>query len=114
MELGDHSDASIADGGDMKRARWVAVVVFWILLVASIGLDPYYPWLRVVWTAGGLALLAIGSIYSLVEMSRRGYRTGEFSYYRGVPRFLWWIVLDDEEYEKRVSQTKAKSKPESG
>jgi hypothetical protein len=113
MELGDHTDARIADGGYMKRVRWIAVAVFWILFVASIGLDPYYPWLRVVWTAGGLALLAIGSIYSLVEMSRRGYRTAEFSYYRGVPRFLWWIVLDDEEYEKRTSHAKAKSGPES-
>jgi hypothetical protein len=30
----------------MKRLRWMAVVVFWILFLASIGLDPYYPGLR--------------------------------------------------------------------
>jgi len=97
----------------MKRLRWMAVVVFWILFLASIGLDPYYPGLRVVWTAAGLVLMALGSIYSLVEMSRRGHRTGEFSYYRGVPRILWWIVLDDEEYEKRISKAKAQSRPDS-
>jgi hypothetical protein len=77
--------------------RWIAVVVFWILIVASIGLDPYYPWLPAVWTVLGIGSLVVGSIYSVVEMSRRRYRTGEFSYDRGVPRFLWWIALDDEE-----------------
>jgi len=75
----------------MNRRRWIAVVVFWILFVAFIGLDPYHPWLRAVWAVLGIGLLVVGSIYSVVEMSRRGYRTGEFSYYRGVPRFLWWI-----------------------
>jgi len=53
------------------------------------------------------------AIYSLVEMSRRGHRTGEFSYYRGVPRILGWIVLDDEEYEKRTSKAKAQSRADS-
>jgi energy-coupling factor transporter transmembrane protein EcfT len=97
----------------MNRRRWIAVIVFWILFVASIGLDPYYPWLRVVWTVLGIGLLVVGSIYSVVETSRRGYRTGEFSYYRGVPRFLWWIVLDDEEYEKRTSKSKEIPSPDS-
>ena len=97
----------------MNRRRWIAVVVFWILFVASIGLDPYYPWLRVAWTVLGIGLLVVGSIYSVVETSRRGYRTGEFSYYRGVPRFLWSIVLDDEEYEKRTSKSKQMPGPDS-
>jgi hypothetical protein len=97
----------------MNRPRWIAVVVFWILFVASIGLDPYHPWLRAVWTVLGIGSLVVGSIYSVVEMSRRGYRTGELSYYRGVPRFLWWIVLDDEEYEKRTSKAKEIPSPDS-
>ena len=100
----------------MNRRRWIAVVVFWILFVASIGLDPYspyYPWLRVAWTVLGIGLLVVGSIYSVVETFRRGYRTGEFSYYRGVPRFLWSIVPDDEEYEKRTSKSKQMPSPDS-
>ncbi len=36
---------------------------------------------------------------------------GSFSYYRGVPRLLWWIVLDDEEYEKRTSKSKELPSP---
>ena len=95
----------------MNRRRWIAVVVFSILFVASIGLDPYYPWLRAVWIVLGIGLLVAGSIYSVVEMSRRGYRTGEFSYYRGVPRCLWWIVLDDEECEQRTSKSKELPSP---
>jgi energy-coupling factor transporter transmembrane protein EcfT len=95
----------------MNRRRWIAVVVFWILFVASIGLDRYYPWLRVVWTVLGIGWLVVGSVYSVVEMYRRGYRTGESSYNRGVPRLLWWIVLDDEEYEKRTSKSKELPRP---
>jgi hypothetical protein len=94
----------------MNRLRWIVIIFFWVAFLASIGLDPYYPWLRVIWTAGGLALIAVISVYSVVEMSRRGHRTGEFVYYRGVPRFLWWMALDDEEYEKQTSKHEAKSK----
>jgi len=95
----------------MNRLRWIAVVVFWSLFVTSTA--PYYRWLRVLWTAAVLALVTVGSIYSVGEMSRRGQRTSEFSYYRGLPRFLWWIVLDDEEYEKRTSKAKAKTQSQS-
>jgi hypothetical protein len=97
----------------MNRRRWIAVVVFWILFVASIGLDPYYPMAACRVDRSGIGLLVVGSLYSVVEMSRRGYRTGEFSYYRGVPRFLWWIVPDDEEYEKRASNSKEIPGPDS-
>jgi hypothetical protein len=33
-------------------------------------------------------------------MFRRAEKTGKYVYYRGVPRFLWWFVMSDEEYEK--------------
>jgi hypothetical protein len=95
----------------MNRRRWIAVIVFWILFVASIALDSRYPWVRLAWTSMGLTLLVVASVYSVVEMFRRGNRTGEMVYYRGVPRFLWWIVLSDEDYEKH---SKRATKPSCG
>ena len=49
-------------------------------------------------------LVAVAAVYSVGEMFRRGRSTGEYIYSRGVPRWLWWIVLDDENYDKLVAK----------
>ena len=57
-------------------------------------------------TVSGRALFAITSVYTVVEMSRRGHRT-ENCLRPLSSSFLWWIMLDDEEHEKRTSEHQA-------
>jgi len=67
---------------------------------------PQISWLRVIGTVSGLVLMAVISVYSVVEMSHCGHRTGEFVYTEE-SLVLVVIVLDDEEYEKRTSKHQA-------
>jgi len=87
----------------VQRRRWIFIVAFWILFVASIALVRRWPWIDTAWNALWLLLLIVAAVYSVREMLKRGGRSGEYFYSRGVPRCLWWIVLDDEEYDKRTS-----------
>jgi hypothetical protein len=84
----------------LNRRRWTGVIAFWILFVGSIVFVRRYPWLDTAWNTLWAALVIVVGFYSVREMFRRAEKTGEYVYYRGVPRFLWWFVMSDEEYEK--------------
>jgi hypothetical protein len=88
----------------LNRRRWIAIIAFWILFVASVGLVRRYPWGDTAWSALWALLIIVAVVYSVGEMFRRGRRTGEYIYSRGVPRWLWWIVYDDESYDKLVAK----------
>lgn len=70
--------------------------------MASIGLVRRYQWVDLAWNGLWLLLVIVAAFYSVREMFRRGEHTGEYVYSRGVPRWLWWIVMDDEEYDKHT------------
>jgi hypothetical protein len=88
------------------------VVVFWILLVAFIAWIPTIHGCAV-WTVLGIGWLVVGFIYSVVEMSRRGYRTGEFSSCRGFFCFLCGPCWMTKSNEKRTSKAKELLSPDS-
>lgn len=86
----------------LNRRRWIFIIVFWVIFLASIGLVRRYEWIDLAWNGLWLLLVIVGGFYSVREMFRRGDRTGQDVYTRGVPRCLWWIVMDDEEYDRRT------------
>jgi hypothetical protein len=87
----------------LKRRRWIFVIAFWIFFAASIGMVRRYPWIASAWNGLWLLLMIAAAVYSVREMFRRGHRTGEYVYTRGVPRRLWWIFSDDDNYDRRAS-----------
>jgi hypothetical protein len=82
------------------RRSWIFAVVFWFLFLASIGLDSRFPLLRTVWVCAGLLFALIASAFSVNEFVHHRDVSGEYVYYRGVPRWMRSFVLDDEEYAK--------------
>lgn len=92
----------------LNKRRWIFITAFWLLFLASIAFAGHYRWIKTAWVGIMLAFAAIGSVYSILEMFRNGAADGNYVYYRGVPRFMRWFVLDDEEYEKdRERQNRA-------
>ena len=79
-----------------KRRLWIVAIIFWVWFVGSIFLQRYYPWLDAAFLYFWLFTVVIAGLYSVREMFRRGERTGEYVYHRGVPRFLRWIFESDE------------------
>jgi hypothetical protein len=91
----------------LNKRRWIFISVFWLSFLASIALAGHYRWIKTAWVGLLLLFAAIGSIYSILEMFRSGKTDGSYVYYRGVPRWMRWFVLDDEEYEKDIARQKA-------
>lgn len=90
----------------LNKRRWIFISVFWILFLGSIGLAEHYRWIKTAWVGIIWAFAAVGSVYSVVEMFRNSGSDGNYGYYRGVPKFMRWFVLDDEEYEKDLHRQK--------
>ena len=80
----------------VKRRSSMVAIAFWVWFLASVFLQKYYPWVDAVWLYFWLFTMVVAGIYSVREMFRSGERTGEYVYYRGVPRFLRWIFESDE------------------
>jgi hypothetical protein len=91
----------------LNKRRWTFIAAFWILFLASIALAGHYRWIKTAWVGVLLLFAAVCSIYSVLEMFRSGNVDGSYVYYRGVPRFMRWFVLDDEEYQKDIERQKA-------
>jgi hypothetical protein len=89
-----------------SRRSWIFAIVFWLLFLVSIGLNERYPWVHAVWVYAALSFAIVASIFSVNEMFRRSNSSGEYVYYRGVPRWMRWFVLDDEEYAKDKEKQK--------
>ena len=80
----------------VKRRMWAVAIAFWGWFLASVFLQKYYPWVDTAFLYFWLFIVVVAGFYSVREMFRRGERTGEYVYYRGVPRFLRWIFESDE------------------
>jgi hypothetical protein len=76
-------------------------VVFWVLFLTSIGLGfvTRYQWLDIAWFVAVYALAAIASVFFVLEFFRNRGSSGEHR-----PRWLMWIVLDDEQYAKYLQR----------
>lgn len=89
-----------------NRKSWAFVIVFWLLFVASIGLDGHYGWVHSAWVYAVLLFAVIVSVFSVAEMFRHRHVSGGYVYFRGVPRCMRWFVLDDEAYAKDIEREK--------
>lgn len=89
-----------------NRRSWLFVIVFWLLFVASIGLDGHYPWVNTAWVYAALLFAIVVSVFSLAEMFRHRNASGHYVYFRGVPRCMRWFVLDDKEYARDTERQK--------
>lgn len=76
--------------------RWIFAVVFWLLFAGSIALDAKYPLLRIAWYVGGMALLAMLSVFSVVNLIRHRDQAGGYASYRGVPLWFRRLIGADE------------------
>jgi hypothetical protein len=82
-------------------------IVFWVLFLTSIGLGfvTHYQWLDIAWVLAIDALAAIASVFFVLEFFRNRDTSGEYR-----PRWLMWVLLDDQQYAKylqrrRVTET---------
>ena len=91
----------------LNERRWTFLAVFWSLFLASIGFAQHYRWIKTAWVGIVWLFAAVGSVYSVIEMLQNRGTDGSYVYYRGVPKFMRWFVLDDEEYEKDIQRQKA-------
>jgi len=82
--------------GFSKRRLWTVAIIFWVWFVASVFLYRYYPWVDAAFLYFWLFTVVVAGLYSVREMFRRGEKTGEYVYYRGVPWSLRWIFESDE------------------
>ena len=83
-----------------NRRSWILVIIFWLLFLVSIGLNERYSWVHTAWVYAALVFAIVGSVFSVSEVARHSDGSGQYVYYRGVPRWMRWFVLDDEEYAK--------------
>jgi hypothetical protein len=77
-------------------------IIFWTLLLASVGLADRYQWLQAAWAFVCIVFLVVGVVSSTVDMYRnRRYSNGNVYY---LPRWMMWVVLDDEQYDKYLQR----------
>jgi hypothetical protein len=85
-----------------KQRTTIFGIVFWTLLLASVGLVDRYQWLQAAWAFVCIGFLIVGAVSSTVGMYRdRRYSKGN-GYY--LPRWMIWVVLDDEQYDKYLQK----------
>jgi hypothetical protein len=89
-----------------NRRPWVFGILFWLLLLISVGLNGRYRWLDTAWVLGGVLFGAVASVLIIVEMFRSRDGSGEYLYYKGVPRFVRWVLMDDEQFAKDLKKRK--------
>lgn len=97
-----------------SRRSWVFAVIFWLLFLVSLGLNERYPWVHTAWVYAALLFAIVASVFSVTEMFCHNDGSGEYVYYRGVPRWMRWFVLDDEEFTRdkerqRIAEQKSKT-----
>ena len=89
-----------------NRRSWIFGILFWVLFLISIGLNDRYRWLDAAWFIGMVLIGAAASILIIVEMARNRDGSGEYLYYKGVPRFVRWALMDDEQFAKDLKKRK--------
>ena len=84
-----------------KQQTTIFGIVFWTLLLASVGLVDRYQWLQPAWAVVCIGFLVVGAVSSTVDMYRnRRYSNGRDC----LPRWMMWVVLDDEQYDKYLQR----------
>jgi hypothetical protein len=61
-----------------NRRSWIFGILFWLLLLMSVGLSGRYPWLDAIWFIGIVLFIAVASV---------------------VPGFVRWALWDDEQFK---------------
>jgi hypothetical protein len=86
-----------------KQRTTIFGIVFWTLLLASVGLVDRYQWLQPVWAVVCFGFLVVGAVSSTVAM----FKNRRLSNGRDcLPRWMMWVVLDDEQYDKYLQRRK--------
>jgi hypothetical protein len=81
-----------------KQQTTIFGIVFWTLLLVSVGLVDRYQWLQAAWAFICIGFLVVAAVSSTVDMYRnRRYSNRNVCY---LPRWMMWVVLDDEQYDK--------------
>jgi hypothetical protein len=84
-----------------KQRTTIFGIVFWTLLLASVGLVDHYRWLQTAWVFVCIGFLVVGAVSSTVGMYRnRRYSNGNDPF----PHWMMWVVLDDEQYDKYLQR----------
>jgi hypothetical protein len=74
-----------------KYKSWIPGIVFWILFLASIGLQRRYRWVDAIWNLAWLLFLLLVAIHATFEIFGNQSKAGGYVGYRGVPR--WAVTL---------------------
>ena len=69
------------------KGRWIPVIIFWALFLASIALYGRFPWLDITWYVALLVILIAFSIYSALRIIRDRTDKPAGSYPRWFKRF---------------------------
>jgi hypothetical protein len=85
-----------------KQRTTVFGIVFWTLLLASVGLVDRYRWLQAAWVFVWIGFPVVAAVSSIVEMYRKRRYSNGYVYY--LPRWVMWVVLDDEQYDKYLQR----------
>jgi hypothetical protein len=86
-----------------KQRTTIFGIVFWTLLLASVGLVGHYEWLQPAWAIVCIGFLVVGAVSSTVAM----FKNRRLSNGRDcLPRWMMWVVLDDEQYDKYLQRRK--------
>jgi len=78
---------------------WIPGIVFWALLLVSLGLYERYPWVDTVWYGAWMLFLLVIAVYAVVQIFSNRQEAGGYVGYRGVPR--WVVTLFGDEVEPR-------------
>jgi hypothetical protein len=95
-----------------SRQTSIFGIVFWTLFLASIGLSDRYRWIDAVWFCVGWSFAAVASVFAIIERFRN--RSTSDLYIGGptrslqsscyLPRWMMWVLLDDEQYAKYLKR----------
>ena len=95
-----------------SRQTTIFGIVFWILFLASIGLGDRFRWLDAIWLCAGWSFAAVASVFAVIERFRNRSTSDRYcggparslqsTYY--LPRWMMWVVLDDERYIKYLQR----------
>jgi hypothetical protein len=87
----------------LKRG-FIVGAVFWAVLLVSLTLGERYQWIGTAWGLGCVAFLVITSVYSVLEIFEHHHASGEYIYHRGAPRWMRWLLQDEDDYAKDIER----------
>jgi hypothetical protein len=93
-----HAPTSQIRAANLESVKRTTIfgISFWALFLASAALSARYRWLDTAWLFACILFGIIASVFSVGEMFRNHRVSGEYIYYRGVPRWMRRFLVDDE------------------